>query len=59
PDTSHEIMDLFTRINQKGTTIIMATHDRDIVNRMKKRVIAIDHGQIVSDERRGGYDDAY
>lgn len=59
PDTSHEIMELFTRINQKGTTIIMATHDRDIVNRMKKRVIAIDHGQIVSDERRGGYDDAY
>lgn len=59
PDTSWEIMDLFMQINRRGTTILMATHDRDIVNKMKRRVIAIDSGQIVSDEMKGIYDDAY
>jgi len=56
PDTSWEIMELFTRINTRGTTILMATHDRDIVNRSKKRVVAIESGQIVRDEKRGVYD---
>lgn len=56
PDTSWEIMDLFTQINNRGTTILMATHDRDIVNRTKKRVVAIESGQIVRDEKRGVYD---
>lgn len=56
PDTSSEIMDLFSRINTRGTTILMATHDRDIVNKLKKRVVAMENGQIVRDEKRGVYD---
>jgi len=59
PDTSWEIMDLFSQINNRGTTILMATHDRDIVNKTKKRVVAIEGGQIVRDEKKGAYDYAY
>ena len=55
PETSWEIMKLFEQINDLGTTIVMATHNRDIVNQMKKRVIAIEDGQIVRDEVRGEY----
>lgn len=55
PETSWDIMNLFEEINDMGTTIVMATHNRDIVNRMKKRVIAIENGQIVRDELRGDY----
>lgn len=55
PDTSWEIMNLFQAINKRGTTLIVATHDRDIVNRMQKRVIALDAGQLIRDEERGGY----
>lgn len=55
PETSWEIMKLFDEINSRGTTIIMATHNRDIVNTMRKRVIAIENGQIVRDERGGDY----
>lgn len=59
PDTSWGIMKLFQRINDRGTTIVMATHNKEIVNTMRKRVIAIDSGQIARDERKGmyGYDD--
>jgi cell division transport system ATP-binding protein len=59
PDTSWEIMHLFDQINERGTTVVMATHNKDIVNTMKRRVIAIENGQIVRDERRGvyGYED--
>jgi cell division transport system ATP-binding protein len=59
PETSWEIMQLFEKINLNGTTVIMATHDKEIVNRMKKRVIAIENGQIVRDQLRGeyGYED--
>jgi cell division transport system ATP-binding protein len=59
PDTSWEIMNLFDQINSRGTTVVMATHNKDIVNTMKRRVIAIENGEIVRDERRGvyGYDD--
>lgn len=59
PDTAWEIMNTFDEINSRGTTIIMATHSKEIVNRMKKRVIAIENGVIVRDEQRGdyGYDD--
>lgn len=59
PETSWGIMKLFQRINDRGTTIVMATHNRDIVNTMRKRVIAIEHGQIVRDEVKGtyGYED--
>ena len=55
PDTSWDIMDIFKRINKAGTTIVMATHDRMIVDTMKRRVIAIEDGHIVRDELRGGY----
>ncbi|MDQ0339998.1 cell division transport system ATP-binding protein [Caldalkalibacillus uzonensis] len=55
PDTSWEIMQLFERINLNGTTVVMATHDKEIVNAMKKRVIAIEGGQIVRDQLRGDY----
>ncbi|MFB4164564.1 cell division ATP-binding protein FtsE [Alteribacillus sp. JSM 102045] len=55
PDTSWEIMDILEDINSRGTTILMATHNREIVNTIKKRVIAIDSGRIVRDELRGDY----
>lgn len=55
PDTSRDIMDIFQEINEDGTTIIMATHDKEIVDSMSKRVIAIDHGEIVRDELNGVY----
>ncbi|MGD8190232.1 cell division ATP-binding protein FtsE [Brevibacillus ginsengisoli] len=55
PDTSWEIMKLFEEINQRGTTIVMATHNREIVNSMRKRVIAIESGEIVRDQQRGDY----
>ena len=55
PETSWDIMDIFKRINAAGTTIVMATHDKAIVDTMKKRVIAIEGGRIVRDEARGGY----
>jgi cell division transport system ATP-binding protein len=59
PDTSWGIMKLFQRINDRGTTVVMATHNKEIVNTMRKRVIAIEEGRIVRDERRGtyGYED--
>jgi len=56
PDTSWGIMELFSEINRRGTTILMASHDRDIVNRIKKRVVAMENGRIVRDEERGVYD---
>ena len=55
PETSWEIMDIFKRINEAGTTIVMATHEKSIVDTMHKRVIAIEGGQIVRDEAQGGY----
>lgn len=55
PETSWGIMDIFRRINQAGTTIVMATHDKTIVDTLQKRVIAIEDGQIVRDEAKGGY----
>ena len=59
PETSWGIMDIFQRINAAGTTIVMATHDKTIVDTMKKRVIAIEDGCIVRDEAQGvyGYED--
>ena len=56
PLTSWDIMDIFRRINATGTTIVMATHDKTIVDRMKKRVIALVEGKIVRDEVRGSYE---
>jgi len=59
PETSWEIMKLFEEINQRGTTVVMATHNREIVNTMRKRVVAIEAGTIARDEQRGeyGYED--
>ena len=50
PDTANGIMDLLAEINETGTTILMVTHAKDIVDRMCKRVVAIDSGHIVRDE---------
>lgn len=55
PETSWEILRLLEKINDRGTTVVMATHNRDIVNTRKKRVIAIEQGRIVRDEERGVY----
>jgi cell division transport system ATP-binding protein len=55
PETSNGIMELLKQINRRGTTIIMATHNKEIVNKMQKRVIALDNGKIVRDEVKGGY----
>jgi cell division transport system ATP-binding protein len=55
PETSWEIMEIFEEINRQGTTIVMATHNREIVNTIRKRVIAIEGGMIVRDEYGGDY----
>ncbi|MFD2922590.1 cell division ATP-binding protein FtsE [Halobacillus naozhouensis] len=55
PDTSWEIMHILEEINSSGTTVLMATHSQEIVNTIRKRVIAIEDGQIVRDEARGEY----
>lgn len=55
PDTTWEIMKLLEQINENGTTILMVTHNREIVDTMKKRVVTMKKGVIVSDEERGGY----
>lgn len=55
PDTAWEIMQLLEQINRRGTTIVMVTHAKDIVDKMGKRVIAIDKGKIVRDDKGGAY----
>lgn len=55
PKTSWEIMNLLEEIHQRGTTVVVATHEKSIVDTMKKRVIALDHGEIKSDEQKGLY----
>ena len=56
PDTSVGIMQLLYRINRSGTTILMVTHDREMVDKMRKRVIQLEDGRLARDERRGGYE---
>ena len=56
PETAKEIMELIDDVNKAGTTVVMATHAKEIVNSMKKRVIAIDKGEVVSDVQNGGYE---
>lgn len=56
PETAWEIMKVMRDINRRGTTVLMATHAKDIVNIMKKRVIAIESGRIVRDEEKGVYE---
>jgi len=55
PENSREIMRIFNEINRDGTTIVMATHDKDIVDTMNKRVVAIEDGIIARDEEEGAY----
>ena len=58
PETSIGIMQLLYRINRTGTTVVMATHDREMVDKMRRRVIALEDGRVVRDDRRGGYVEA-
>jgi cell division transport system ATP-binding protein len=55
PDTSQGIMGLLERINRKGTTVVMATHDNNIVDAMRRRVIELELGHVVRDQNRGVY----
>lgn len=55
PETSWGLMELFSKINKAGTTIVMATHAWDIVDRMQRRVVALEKGRIVRDEEQGSY----
>ena len=52
---TREIIDLLKKINELGTTVILVTHDRDVVNSLKKRVVTIDEGQIIGDQSKGRY----
>jgi cell division transport system ATP-binding protein len=55
PVTSWEIIQLLLRINEMGTTLVMATHNQDIVNALRKRVVALEHGSVVRDQPEGSY----
>jgi cell division transport system ATP-binding protein len=55
PKNSWEIVRLLDKINKYGTTVLLTTHNVEIVNRLKRRVLTLDHGKIVSDEAQGGY----
>ena len=57
PDTAWDIMNLLNDINMRGTTVVVATHAKDIVDRMKKRVIHIEKGDIIRDDKKGGYNE--
>ena len=56
--TSEEIMALMEQINDRGTTVLVVTHNKDIVNAMRKRVVTMHNGKIISDEKEGGYHEA-
>lgn len=56
PNTSEEIVALLEKINRRGTTVIMATHAKDLVDRMQKRVLTLENGRIIRDEKQGGYE---
>ena len=55
PKTAEEIFKTLLEINARGTTILVVTHAKDIVNELNKRVIALDHGKVIKDDARGGY----
>lgn len=59
PKNSMEIMQLLDEINKRGTTVVVVTHNKEIVNMMKKRVITLNKGVLISDEQKGGYTHAY
>ena len=56
PDTAWDIMNLLNDINMRGTTVVVATHAKDIVDQMQKRVIQIEKGEIIRDDKKGGYE---
>ena len=58
PKTSEEIMALMEQINDRGTTVLVVTHNKEIVNAMKKRVVTMHEGSIISDEKEGEYHEA-
>ncbi len=55
PDTSWDIIQLLDQVNSRGTTVIVASHDQHIVDKLRKRVVRLDDGMVVSDEARGTY----
>ncbi|MEG2645967.1 MAG: cell division ATP-binding protein FtsE [Clostridia bacterium] len=55
PTTAEDIFKTLLDINSRGTTILVVTHARDIVNKINKRVIALDHGKVIKDDQKGGY----
>jgi cell division transport system ATP-binding protein len=57
PETSWEIIKLLSEVNQRGTTVVIATHEKSIVDLMKKRVIALDKGILIRDQQKGSYED--
>jgi cell division transport system ATP-binding protein len=58
PETAWEITQILSRVNAEGVTILMATHNRDIVDLMRRRVVALERGQIIRDDRYGKYNEA-
>ena len=58
PKTSEEIMKLLEQISVRGTTVVVVTHNKDIVNSMRKRVVTMHEGSIISDEKEGEYHEA-
>ena len=57
PDTAWDIMTLLDEINKRGTTVVVATHAKDIVDHMQKRVVTLQNGQVIRDIQKGGYND--
>lgn len=55
PESSQNVLGILKKINELGTTVILATHDRDVVNALKRRVVRIEHGRITHDKENGGY----
>lgn len=56
PALTWSLMEILEKINRKGTTVLVATHDSEIVNSLKRRVVKLEHGRIIHDEKRGSYD---
>lgn len=57
PKSAEEIMNILEKINSMGTTVIMATHNKEIVDSMKKRVLKLEKGRVISDKKKAGYED--
>jgi cell division transport system ATP-binding protein len=55
PFHTAEIVKLLEKINELGTTVVLATHDKDVINNLERRVITLDHGRIIRDEKKGKY----